>query len=139
MLKKLVALVVLLGICSWARADYFEPDRVYEVGITTVSVNRILVSSSVATQMDNPAMPERVTLDIQNLDATANLFCDTNSGAVATGKGIKITPNNHYIISMLDKSSVLLNQSTGLKQTLDVYCINDSASITSTGTVVQIH
>lgn len=140
MLKKLGLIIGLLFISAFAKADYIEPDRVYQVGIASVTVTKVTVSNSVATQVDTPTMPDRVCLEVQNIDSTANLWCVPGvaiSSAPVNGSR-KIAPGASWVVSIIDKVYCSNGPDNSGKCKLGVYCTSDGTGSTN-AIVTQIH
>lgn len=139
MLKRLGLFAALLFSCSLSHAlGNFEPSRVYEVGIATMTTTIISVSTSTvtgATQMDNPLMNERVTIEIQNIDASANLWCVGGRSNPTVNGARKIAAGNSWIVSILDRT---LQTGGNPTSTFNFWCLSDGAAATSAA-VTQIH
>ncbi len=88
-------------------------------------------------QVDNPVLPGRVSLEIQNQDAAANLFCNPNSGAVSTTNGRKIAPGNSWILSFADNFATPSLSITS--SPVHIYCVNDGAAGTTKVAVTQAY
>jgi hypothetical protein len=116
------------------------PQLVYQVGVSSVITNSVLVATfSVvpgATQVDNPQLPGRVSIEIQNVDTAANLWCVPVSTAPKAPLARKIAPGNSWIVSVAD---ALLNAGF-FKGTTAVkfWCISDGVA-PSSATVTQIY
>ena len=123
--KALVVIGLLIGCAVSAKAEIENSD----VANSTSSVS-VSVSSSVATSMDATCVPGRKSMEIQNLHASANMFCGFVSGDISTTAGRKITAGSSWILGIrcYDKNGPRIN----------VYCINDSASAAATAWVTQL-
>jgi len=121
--------------------------------ITTPCPLIINVTSSPVTgasQMDNPQLPNRVVIEIQNIDTTANLWCAMGSttpvviGSTApiVNGGRKIAPGASWVVSTADIFNVpSVSTSTGvlsyIKSKINFWCLSDTASATSKAAVTQ--
>lgn len=134
----LTGLLFLSGICM---AGSFEPSLFYQTAITSITINEIYVSTSTAgagpgaTQVDNPQMAGRASIEIQNIDSTANLWCLAVSTAPKVSTGArKILPGSSWVISVKDKIPDPINGPTSVK----FWCISDGTAF-STATVTQLY
>lgn len=127
MRKLLVALSLVAGLgLSAHAAGSLVPDRIYEVGIASGINFHISVSTSVVTQMDNPTLAGRVSVFVQNLDASANLWCGYNN-IVSSSTGVEILKGGNFLtFGMLDKSG----QPYGANA-LHIWCTSDGSGSTN--------
>lgn len=129
-MKRLLLVASLILAAGWCRAAAI-PSLVYQTGIssiTTAIVNVSTASTPGATQVDNPQVPGRVALEIQNIDATANLWCLPVSTKPVVNGGRKIPAGSSWAVSVLD-TIVRPGQpqsTTGVK----FWCLSDGAAST---------
>lgn len=152
MLKKLGLILGLVFIGSTARAgDHFEPDLFYQVAVSSVVMYNISVGSVtsltgyVPIQVDNPQLKYRKAVEIQNLDASVNLFCvvgstyniasTTNLGSLSTAVGRKIVPGATWVMSINDKVPDPING----PNTINFWCVNDGATGAAKAEVTQAY
>lgn len=127
---------LVLGLMILAGTAYASggpiPDYSYQVGIASITTNIITVSTSVATQMDNPTLSQRVAIEINNIDASANLWClPTSSPAPATNAGRKITAGSAWEVAFHDRTTVPNDPTRVYSSTnTNVYCVSDGGSST---------
>lgn len=136
-MKKL--LIASLFIAATAHAGYFEPTRVYQVTVSSIAFAKIAVSSSTATKMDTPPLSQRVSVEIQNIDSSANLWC-TPGVAVSSSPvngSRKIAPGNTWTLPISDQlygSNLYANTA---KAPIDVFCTTDGAASTNAIVIQQ--
>lgn len=101
-MKKLLTAMILFSLPSLARAaSSYVPSLVYEVAGASITCTTVTVSTSAATQMDSKQLAGRVSISIQNIDSSANLWC-LPTNAPATNAGEKILPNQSWVIAIKD-------------------------------------
>lgn len=127
-MKKYLAVISLLFCASYAHAGKDSPAYTYEVGVSSVVTNIVSVSSSSATQMDSPQLVGRVSVEIQNINGSVNLWCSPSSGVTANN-GRKITPGSTWVINFSDVAV--------FGSAIKFYCINDSTTASSNAAVTQ--
>lgn len=130
------ACVFALSGAHAAGPDGVVPAYTYQSAVSSAVVTIVTVSTSVttgATQMDNPTLSGRVTTEIQNIDASANLWCLITSTTPIINGGRKISAGSSWIISALDfvyrnsySTSTFVNSVT--RGALNFYCLSDGAS-----------
>lgn len=132
-MKKLLIASILLFSCKSAFCIGGQvPSLVYQVGISSITMGLVSVSTSSnigATQMDNPAMPTRVSVEIQNLDGSANLWCTAVSTTPTVNSGRKISAGASWIMSFTDKLFVP-GFSSSQGTAINFYCLSDGAAAT---------
>lgn len=144
-MKKLYALLILAGALlapSLSHAAWnVAPTLSYQVGVSSVTQFLITVSTSSqgagfsATQMDKPQLPGRVTIEIQNIDTAANLWCIIGStyvvgGIPATNNGRKIAAGGSWIVSLRDQVNNPPGPIGGSSVTERFFCLTDGAAAT---------
>lgn len=134
-------LFFLCGVCHAGVGVI--PQYFYNTAISSVTNPDPLIinvsTSSIApgaTQMDNPQLASRVIIEIQNIDATANLWCSLGSTAPFVNGGRKIAAGNSWIVSFLDK--IYPTTQTGSAFTVNFWCLSDGAAATKAA-VTQIY
>lgn len=115
-------LLLAFFVAPLAHADTVVPDRVYQVAIASFTVNVITVSTSTATQMDTPLLTNRVSVEVDNIDGTASLWCG-QATSVAKNAARKIAASGSWLIGILDRSAFT-------NAAMHVYCISDGTSAT---------
>lgn len=122
----LIGVALALGVVD-AKADV----AVQDVANSSNTLN-VTVSSATATAMDATCVPggTRKLLEIQNLDTSANLFCDLVQANVSSTAGHKITPGLFWDVKIpcYDRNQVRMQ----------VWCVNDSGSGTKKAFVLQL-
>jgi hypothetical protein len=140
-MKKILFLAgLLLGMTgALALAAPPIPTFTYQVGVSSITTNIITVSNSVATQMDNPQLSGRVAVEVQNIDASANLWClPTSTPAPAASAGRKIAAGNSWIVSVLSGFYTGGFSPTVSTTTVNIFCISDGGGSTKAA-VTQIY
>ena len=135
MIKKLIAATAFAFLASWSHAEGgLVPSRVYEVGISSVTLFKISVSSWQATQVDSPALSGRVSMEIQNIDSSVNLWCvpGVSISSTPVNGSRKITPGSTWVLS-------LINTLYPSGSAADVYCMNDGTSGATNAIVTQMY
>lgn len=135
-----VACAVLLPpVTAHAAGAYgIQPAFSYQTAVSSITTNIITVSTSSttgATQMDNPQMASRVSLEIQNIDSSANLWCLPVSTMPVVNGGRKIAPGSTWAVSTMDTytnpsystSTFITTSST---TTAKFWCLSDGAAAT---------
>lgn len=144
-MKKIIAgfLIYLFAVSplfAWSL-----PTLTYQVAISSIATISVQVSTSAAgagpgaTQVDVPQLAGRVALEIQNLDASANLWCLPISTAPVVGKARKIAAGATWVIS----TSNIHNAPVGSVGTtagtpIKFWCVADGTQ-SSTATVTQLY
>lgn len=144
-------LVVLIFACAVkVHADQgVSPMFTYQTGVTSATVNIITVATStvggglfVAANVSSPTLQGRAVIEIQNIDASANLWCLISSTAPATNAGRKIAAGNSWIVSILNSVFQDTYSSTTGNSTVvtpvNFYCVSDGASPTKAA-VTQLY
>jgi hypothetical protein len=134
-MKKTFAFLILFGallIPRSAHAGFTEPGLVYQVAISSQIQSVVTVSTAPganglqgATQMDSPQLVGRATIEIQNIDSTANLWCTLVSTTPTANNGRKIASGNSWIINLSDKATQMFNQTL-----FKIWCLSDGAAST---------
>lgn len=124
------------------------PTYTYQVAISSIIVNIVTVSTSAigagpgATQVDSPQLINRATIEIQNIDSAANLWCLAISTTPATNAGRKIAAGGSWIVSILDTLyQTSYSTSTGTstsKVSAKFWCSSDGAAATKAA-VTQLY
>jgi len=121
-------LSLLVSTLSHAAGSYV-PGLMYQVGISSMTTNIISVSTFAATQVDNPVLAQRVSIEIQNIDSTANLWClpgvSLSSAPVTSSR--KIAAGAAWVVSMRD---TLLRPSSTSNSSIDIFCTSDGTAST---------
>lgn len=135
-----VGVVCVLGLSQAHAAASISPSFTYISAVSSATVSIITVSTSIiggasASQMDSPQLAGRTAVEIQNIDATATLWCLISSTAPAASAGHKITAGNSWIVNMLDNVfytsfSTTTNRETTTYTNVKFYCISDGAAAT---------
>lgn len=131
MKKFLFIAAILLGGLSLSYASGLVPELTYQTGISSVTTAIVTVSTSTigagpgATQMDSPQLIGRVAVEIQNIDATANLWCLPVSTAPVASGGRKITAGSSWVVSFKDKTANAWGNFV-----VKFWCISDGAAST---------
>lgn len=129
--------VLILAAASLQAVE--NPISTYQVGIASVTTFIISVSTSSiapgATQMDSPQLKGRVVTEIQNIDATANLWCLPTSTQPVVNGGRKIAAGNSWIVSFQDIAGRPWNP---LQAQTNFWCLSDGAAATKAA-VTQIY
>lgn len=116
----------------------------YQTAVSSITLVVVTVSTSVGTQVDNPQMANRVALEIQNIDTTANLWCvPVSSAAIAVNAGRKIAAGNSWIVSTMDtfqgvSFSTTTGRATNTSASAPFYCLSDGAASTKAA-VTQLY
>lgn len=139
MRKWILAGLLFGATSSLYAAGNFVPTLVWQTGVSSITTNIITVSTSSvapgATQMDSPVLKGRLVTEIQNIDATANLWCLPVSTMPVVNGGRKIAAGNSWIISFIDVAGRPLNPS---QSNTDYYCLSDGAAATK-AVVTQLY
>ena len=121
------------------------PSLVYQTGVSSITTNIISVSTSPttgATQMDNPTLQNRVAVEIQNIDPSANLWCLPTSSASLTSNtntGRKISAGASWVLSFTDRVYVPNDPTRVFSATnTNLWCISDGTSTTK-AVVTQLY
>jgi hypothetical protein len=138
----LVPLILLFGPSS-ARAVSI-PALTYQTGVSSITViSPMNVSTSPvtgATQMDNPQLPGRVVLEIQDVDSAGNLWCVAGSSAALTGNtGIGrevLKGGGTWVVSVMDAVKVTAGSLTSTP--VKFFCLSDGVKASS-ATVTQLY
>lgn len=135
-MKRLMgSIFLLLAVCGISHAGGFiVPQYTYQTGVSSITTVIITVSTQGAvapgaTQMDNPQVANRVATEIQNIDATANLWCLPVSTMPVVNGGRKITPGSTWVVSFLD----IIYPGTpagGTNLPVKFWCLSDGAAVT---------
>lgn len=137
-----VACAVFLSPMTAHAAGLVSPAFVYQTAVSSITTNIITVATStvggapfVAAQMDTPKMANRVAIEIDNIDTTANLWCVTNSTVPAASAGRKIVPGASWVVNMMDNFytqnySTITNTTTTVSTPATIYCLSDGAAAT---------
>jgi hypothetical protein len=115
-----------------------SPMFTYLTGVSSITTTVVNVSTSSvtgATQVDSPTLANRVVLEIQNIDSTANLWCLAVSTAPTVNGGRKLSPGNSWVVSSMD---VYYNQTFSTSTFTNVissttakfWCLSDGTSAT---------
>jgi len=141
--KKLLVLFSFLSLPSLCHAIGGEvPQLVYQVGITTATQATISVSTSSiapgATLMDTPTLSNRVSVEIQNIDTSANLWCSFTSTAPIVNGGRKISAGSSWVVSVTDRWFIPTASSPRQTNLVNFYCLSDGAAATK-AYVTQIY
>lgn len=137
-MKKILALLVLVLAASKANA-FSVPALTYQTMISSVTTVIVSVSSNSATgatQMDNPQLPGRVVMEIDNIDATANLWCLPVSTTPVANGGRKIAPGSTWVISVAD-GLISGGANPPVRTTVKFWCLSDASGSTSKAAVTQ--
>lgn len=144
----LFAFMMFAGRLCFADASNVTPSFVYETAVSSGNTVIIAVSSTNVTQVDNPQLVSRASIEVQNIDATANLWCVVVSSITPTvpaaNNGRKIAPGGSWFPNFLSTISIVsfstTTQSTTTTQTAaKIWCISDSTSATSKAAVTQAY
>lgn len=144
-MKKLItaglfAVFALFLPSKGSAAGGIVPMFTYQTAVSSISTNIVTVSTAAigvapgATQMDSPQMYSRVSVEIQNIDSSANLWCLPISTMPVVNAARKIAAGSSWIISATD-TFFQVNYSTSAGQTTVVlpvkfWCVSDGASAT---------
>lgn len=140
MKKLFLSLALLMGLSVISDAGTKVPNLIYEVGISSITLFKIQASSWQATQMDNPTLTERVSIEVQNIDSTNNLWCMPGvsvSSAPINGCR-KIAPGASWVVSILDKFPKADAGGIGGTVSPHVYCMTDNISTSTVAIVTQV-
>lgn len=146
MKKLLLSSVIYLWLCcGLAHAGSIIPMFTYQTGVSSITTAIISVTTSVptgATQMDNPQLANRVAVEIQNIDSTANLWCLPVTTTPFINGGRKIASGNSWIVSAMDNFyQIIYSSTTGSSpNTFNVkfWCLSDGAAATKAA-VTQVY
>lgn len=143
MRRVLAGIILAVGIFlpSGARAAGafgIQPSYAYQTAVSSITTIIITVSTSSATgatQVDSPTVTNRVALEIQNIDATANLWCLPVSTMPIVNGGRKIAAGASWVISTADvyyttSYSTTTFLSSPVTSTAKFWCLSDGASAT---------
>lgn len=114
------------------------PMFTYQAAVSSITTAIVSVSTSAqpgATQMDNPQLFSRVGIEIQNIDATANLWCLAISTTPTTNNARKIAAGNSWVVSIVDtlyqiSYSTVTNSVTTATVPAKFWCLSDGAAAT---------
>jgi hypothetical protein len=125
----LVSLTLSLWFPSQSRADArLFPMLTYQVAVSSITEYLVSVTTSTvngATQVDSPQLAGRVTIEIQNIDTAANLWCTVSSTAPNTNNGRKVAPGSSWIVSIKDAFTPMGSiVSTAIK----FWCLSDGTA-----------
>lgn len=138
-MKRLMSSFVLSVGIAWSLPVFglaqgsFIPALMYEVGIASITTNVIAVSTSAATRVDTPALAGRVSVEMQNIDTSASLWCGPVSGNASANSGRKITAGSSWILNLSDT-----NKKPGGEQAFSIYCLSDGTATTKAA-VTQLY
>jgi len=131
MKRFLIACGMLTGLAAVSHAQA-QAINVHEVAFSSATSTQIAVSSTTATAMT--ALDGRFSIEIQNQDGTASLWCGFAAVELTTSKGRKIAPGASWTVA-LGSRKIAPGSAVAA---LDIYCLSDSASATTNAQVVQI-
>lgn len=126
--KVLMAVVVLIACAVSAKAE----TDIADIAISSASASVSVSSSSLAgdiTTMDSTCVPGRKTIEIQNLHATANLFCGLTT-VITSSSGRKIVAGGAWVLG------IRCNDSNSGR--IKIFCVNDTGSAATTAWVTQL-
>jgi hypothetical protein len=128
MLKKLVFLTLAFALCKSAYAisaggTFNDPVHTYVAANSTFTVVQIAVSSSVPTQVDAATVAGRVQIEVENIDASANLWCGASVSISSTTASRKVAPGVAWVLPVSNQSLLVGNK-------ISVYCVTDGAAST---------
>lgn len=134
-MKKILLAGILVGlmlclVCKAHAAGAYsiQPSYTYQTAVSSITVVIVSVSTSSltgATQVDNPQLSSRVSLEIQNIDSSASLWCLPISTMPVASGGRKITAGSSWVISTRDK----YYSSSGFSA-VKFWCLSDGTSPT---------
>lgn len=130
MTKLRILIGLLLSFPALALANEYVPELVYQVGVSSVTGFAVTVSTQGpvapgATQVDNPQLVGRATIEIQNIDTSANLWCVAGSTIALVSNSRKITPSAAWIVNLRDKSTPMFQNFL-----FKFYCVSDGTAAT---------
>ena len=136
MTKKLV--VALLFLAAGRAWSFSTPTLTYQTAISSITTNIITVSTftlvpGATNQVDNPQLVGRVVMEINNMDASANLWCVPTSTAPLssnTGVGRKIAPGSSWVVSIADGLIANFGANPPVRAAVKFFCISDGTSAT---------
>lgn len=124
----LKATFLIFALAGISRAGTITPSFTYNTAVSSVTTQIITVSNASSVIVDTPTLLGRVVVEIQNIDATANLWClPTNTAA--TNAGRKIAAGNSWIVSLVD-TVYGTNPSAPSSAALHFYCVSDGGGST---------
>lgn len=135
----LLAFMMIAGSVCYADNSNVIAGFVYETAVSSGNTIIVNVSTSVVTQVDNPQLPGRAAVEVQNIDATANLWCVPVSSSTPTvpssGNGRKISAGASWFPNFLATISVVTYSTTTQSSTTTlipakIWCISDGAATT---------
>lgn len=141
-----VACAVFLSPMAAHAGGLNSPAFTYQTAVSSATTNIVTVSTSSitgATQVDNPQVPNRVVLEIQNIDASANLWCLVNSTMPVVNGGRKISAGSSWVVSVMDNFytqvySTITNTTSTVNVSEKIYCLSDGTSGTKAA-VTQLY
>lgn len=117
--KAVSALAIMFACVISANAEVENADVANSTSSVSVSISSSALSGDI-TNVDSSCTPGRKAVEIQNLDASANMFCGFVSSTVSRTVGRKITPGATWVVG------VRCYDFNGLR--IRIYCVNDSAA-----------
>jgi hypothetical protein len=140
-------ILILLGILFGSAPVFaFLPVQTYQEAISSITTQVVTISTSPvtgATQVDAIELEGRVSMEIQNIDTVANLWCVPTSSAALTsnsGTGRKIAPGNSWILSIADllqpPGGYVAGTTVGVET--GFWCISDGVAATK-AVVTQLY
>ena len=104
------------GSTNGMKVDTSGKAQVSMVALSSATMNIVSVSTANVTQVDSTLLSGRVSIETQNIDPSANLWCGFNN-SVTINNGRKIVPSSAWSVSVAS--------------TIPVYCISDGAGSTN--------
>ena len=123
-----LAALICLGSTASMAAGTDVNDVTNSSSTLVVNVSSSALAGDVS-QMDVSCVSNRKLIQIQNIDATANLFCDLIKANASSTQGHKITPGLYWDLKMA------CTDFNGIRQ--GVWCANDSGTVTKKAFVLQ--
>ena len=129
MVRRLLLVGLMCFMASFVHAASV-PGLFYNVAISSITTTIVTVSTTAAVQMDNPQLAGRVSIEIDNIDSTANLWClpGSTTTAAASNSGRKITPGNSWTVAIAD--GILGPGSLPVRTPVLFWCRSDGTSAT---------
>lgn len=104
---------------------------VREVAFSSATTYAVTVSSLTDTTMDSTQLAGRWAIEVQNQDASINIFCGFATSEVSGTAGRRVGPGGSWVVQLADK----MRQPDGTSA-LNIYC--QAASGSPTAQVTQL-
>ena len=88
--------------------------------------------------MDNPQVTSRVSLEIQNIDTVANLWCLPVSTMPIVNGGRKIPAGSSWIVSSMDNYYTTASGGSAVVTAIKFWCLSDGLAATKAA-VTQLY